>query len=65
MKIFQVFFDPKFSDVHISHHAFAFPKTTNYPEIVNSVETLLEMLKTGSTGKIWLKIGRKSAKNWL
>ena len=58
MRNFQVFFDPKFSDVHISHHAFAFPKTTNYPEIVNSVETLLEMLKTGSTGKFKSKFGR-------
>ena len=42
----RVFYHEKFTDVQISHHAFAFPKTTNYPDIVTNVETLLEMLKT-------------------
>ena len=40
-----MFYNEAFSEVQISHHAFAFPKTTNFPEIVNSVETLLELMK--------------------
>ena len=44
----RVFYHDKFTDVQISHHAFAFPKTTNYPDIVTNVETLLEMLKTAT-----------------
>ena len=41
----RVFYNEAFSEVQISHHAFAFPKTTNFPEIVNGVETLLELMK--------------------
>ncbi len=48
LELWRVFYDDKFSDVQISHHAFAFPKTTNYPDILSGVETLLEMLKTGT-----------------
>lgn len=47
LELWRVFYDDKFNDVQISHHAFAFPKTTNYPDIVGSVETLLDMLKAG------------------
>lgn len=45
LELWRVFYNDKFTDVQISHHAFAFPKTTNYPDIVGNVETLLEMLK--------------------
>lgn len=47
LELWRVFYDDKFNDVQISHHAFAFPKTTNYPDIVGSVETLLDMVKAG------------------
>ena len=52
----RVFYHDKFTDVQISHHAFAFPKTTNYPDIVTNVETLLEMLKTA---KPWDEISEE------
>jgi len=48
LELWRVFYHEKFSDVQISHHAFAFPKTTNYPDIVGNVKILLEMLKTAS-----------------
>lgn len=48
LELWRVFYHDKFTDVQISHHAFAFPKTTNYPDIVTNVETLLEMLKTAT-----------------
>lgn len=45
LELWRVFYNEAFSEVQISHHAFAFPKTTNFPEIVNGVETLLELMK--------------------
>jgi len=56
LELWRVFYHDKFTDVQISHHAFAFPKTTNYPDIVTNVETLLEMLKTA---KPWDEISEE------
>ncbi len=44
LELWRVFYNDKFSEVAISHHAFAFPKTTNYPEIVYNLEKLLGLI---------------------
>jgi hypothetical protein len=44
LELWRVFYNDKFTNVTVSHHAFAFPKTTNYPDIVYSLEELLHMI---------------------
>ena len=49
LELWRVFFSEKFSDMSVSHHAFAFPKTTNYPDIVLNLGSLLSLLSTPTT----------------
>ena len=44
LELWRVFFDHKFGDVSVVHHEFAFPKTTNYPDIVQNLERLFELV---------------------
>jgi len=53
LELWRVFYHDKLTDIHISHHAFAFPKTTNYPDIVTNVQRLLEMLQKTPLDHIW------------
>ena len=54
LELWRVFYHDKLTDIHISHHAFAFPKTTNYPDIVTNVQRLLEMLQKTPLDHIWV-----------
>lgn len=49
LELWRVFFSDKFSEVTVLHHAFAFPKTTNYPDIVLNLESLLSLLSATSS----------------
>ena len=44
LELWRVFFSEKFSEMSVSHHAFAFPKTTNYPDIVLNLGSLLSVI---------------------
>lgn len=52
LELWRVLFSHSFADVSIEHHEFAFPKTTNYPEIVQNLINLLGLVSEGifSTG---------------
>lgn len=50
LELWRVFYNDKFTEVSISHHAFAFPKTTNYPEIVTNLERLLSLFGHRAVG---------------
>ena len=54
LELWRVFYHDKLTDIHISHHAFAFPKTTNYPDIVTNVQRLLEMLRESPLDQTWV-----------
>jgi len=47
LELWRVFFDHNFTDVSIHHHEFGFPKTTNYPDIVQNLELLFELVSRG------------------
>ena len=55
LELWRVFYHDKLTDIHISHHAFAFPKTTNYPDIVTNVQRLLEMLRESPLDQLWVR----------
>ena len=44
LELWRVFYNPKFTDISVVHHEFAFPKTTNYPEIVQNLEYLFSQI---------------------
>eukprot|EP00096_Caligus_rogercresseyi_P005980 TRINITY_DN2208_c0_g1_i1.p1 TRINITY_DN2208_c0_g1~~TRINITY_DN2208_c0_g1_i1.p1 ORF type:complete len:538 (+),score=141.42 TRINITY_DN2208_c0_g1_i1:905-2518(+) len=44
LKLWRAFYHPSFNQLHILHHEFAFPKTTNYPEITRHLSTLMELI---------------------
>ena len=44
LELWRVFYNPKFTDVSVVHHEFAFPKTTNYPDIVQNLEHLFSLI---------------------
>ena len=44
LELWRVFYNKKFTDVSIINHEFAFPKTTNYPEIVQNLERLFSLI---------------------
>ena len=44
LELWRVFYNPKFTDISVVHHEFAFPKTTNYPEIIQNLECLLSQV---------------------
>lgn len=46
IELWEVFHSPKFRDVAIEHHEFAFSKTTNYPDIVHNLDRLLLLMAT-------------------
>ena len=43
-ELWRVFFDPRVADINVVHHEFAFPKTSNYPEIVQNLDRLLTLV---------------------
>lgn len=49
LELWRVFFSEKFSEMSVSHHAFAFPKTTNYPDIVLNLGSLLSLITTSAS----------------
>ena len=44
LELWRVFYNPKFTDINVVHHEFAFPKTTNYPDIVQNLEHLFSLV---------------------
>ena len=44
LELWRVFYNTKFTDVSVVHHEFAFPKTTNYPDIVQNLEHLFSLI---------------------
>ena len=44
LELWRVFYNPKFTDVSVVHHEFAFNKTTNYPDIVQNLEQLFSLI---------------------
>ena len=44
LELWRVFYNPKFTDISVVHHEFAFPKTTNYPEIIQNLEYLFSQI---------------------
>ncbi|XP_059086684.1 uncharacterized protein LOC131883266 [Tigriopus californicus] len=59
LEYWRVFFDHHQPDIAVVHHEFAFPKTTNYPEIVHNLERLLALMSqvpaTSTSFKLELK----------
>lgn len=49
LELWRVFYSEKFSEMSVSHHAFAFPKTTNYPDIILNLGSLLSHISTTTT----------------
>lgn len=47
LDLWQVFYTDKCSDINVGHHAFAFPKSTNYPDIVQGLQRLLLLVSQG------------------
>ena len=44
LELWRVFYSDQSTDVSIIHHEFAFPKTSNYPEIVQNLDSLLTLM---------------------
>ena len=59
LELWRVFYSDNHSDVNIIHHEFAFPKTSNYPEILHNLERLLGLMSqsnaTATSFKMELK----------
>ena len=49
LELWRVFYNPKFTDISVVHHEFAFPKTTNYPEIIQNLEYLFSQVSDSLT----------------
>ncbi len=49
LELWRVFYSDKLSDVNVVHHEFAFPKTSNYPEIVQNLDRLLRLMSSSSS----------------
>ena len=46
LELWRVFYNEKHHDISIVHHEFAFPKTSNYPEIVQNLDCLLSLMSS-------------------
>lgn len=46
LEYWRVFYNSHVTDVSVIHHEFAFPKTSNYPEIVDNLKHLLELISS-------------------
>lgn len=44
LELWRVFYSQHLVDVNVVHHEFAFPKTSNYPEIVQNLDNLLMLM---------------------
>ena len=44
IQLWRVFYSEKHADVNVVHHEFAFPKTSNYPEIVHNLDAFLGLV---------------------
>ncbi|CAB4059960.1 EIF2S2 [Lepeophtheirus salmonis] len=44
LELWRTFYHPKFTDVSVVHHEFAFPKTTNYPDIIRNLDQLISLV---------------------
>jgi len=49
LELWRVFYNDRLTDVSVVHHEFAFPKTSNYPEIVQNLDRLLCLMTSPSS----------------